>query len=123
MDKPRSRCHDFVKQEDGGRRLSWASGPPRPRPCPAPPGLALCLVVKPLGILEAAKVNPAGVRFTHLVKLVLAMGYEFERQKGSHGMYRRPGFPRIDIQPRKSMAKDYQVRRVIEIIDQYGIEV
>ena len=80
-------------------------------------------VVKPKDILEAARANPVGVRFTHLVKLVLAMGYQFHHQNGSHAIYKRPGFPSVNIQPIKSMAKDYQVIQVIGIIDEYGIEV
>jgi len=80
-------------------------------------------VVKPRSILEAARANPVGVRFKELVKLILAMGYRFDHQTGSHAIYERLGFPSLNIQPIKSMAKDYQVRRVIKVIDEYGIEV
>jgi len=51
------------------------------------------------------------------------MGYHFKRQTGSHAIYKCPGLPRIEIQPIGSMAKAYQVRQVIKIIDEYGIEV
>jgi hypothetical protein len=55
--------------------------------------------------------------------LVLAMGYELTRQKGSHRVFGRPGFPTINLQPDAGKAKDYQVRQVVAIIEAHNIEV
>lgn len=78
---------------------------------------------KVVDILAQAKSNPAGVRFAHLVKLVLAMGYELKRQNGSHRVFGRAGFPTINLQPDGNKAKDYQVRQVVAIIEERNIEV
>jgi predicted RNA binding protein YcfA (HicA-like mRNA interferase family) len=79
---------------------------------------------KALGILAQAKSNPAGVRFRDLVRLVEAVGFVLDRQKGSHRVYRREGLTaRINLQPQGSMAKVYQVRQVLSVIETHKLEV
>ena len=73
-------------------------------------------------LLAKARNNPRGLRFTELCALAEAFGYELRRQRGSHRMYRRDDVPeRLHFQPdRNNKAKDYQVRQLIDFIDEYG---
>ena len=67
--------------------------------------------------------QPASVRFRELEALVLSIGYKFDRQRGSHRIYRAPGLPMINLQEAQSgKAKPYQVRQVLAIVDEHGIE-
>jgi predicted RNA binding protein YcfA (HicA-like mRNA interferase family) len=74
-------------------------------------------------ILAQAKSNPDGIRFRDLVRLVEAAGFELRRQPGSHRVYKRAGLPIINIQPRGSMAKGYQVKQVVALIETHKLEV
>lgn len=75
-------------------------------------------------ILAQAKANPVGVRFADLIRLVEAAGFVLDRQNGSHRVYRRAGLAaRINVQPQGSMAKAYQVRQVVSIIETHNLEV
>lgn len=71
-------------------------------------------------LLQKARNNPAGLRFTELVKLVECYGYSLDRQRGtSHGIYKAPGrIVFFVLQPTKGgKAKDYQVLQVLREID------
>jgi predicted RNA binding protein YcfA (HicA-like mRNA interferase family) len=84
-------------------------------------------VAKAYKILAAARNNPEGVALSDLRKLVLAAGFAHKRTDGSHEVYGRKDVPEVvGLQPRKHdkrMAKIYQVRQVVDIIDKYKIEV
>lgn len=67
--------------------------------------------------------SAANVRFADLERVVFAMGYRFDRQAGSHRIYRSAGLPMINLQEDGGKAKSYQVKQVIGIVDQFGIEV
>ena len=73
-------------------------------------------------LLAKARNNPRGLRFTELCQLAEAYGFRFIRQTGSHRHFGREGVPRlVTLSPDQNrMAKSYQVRDVIDIIDQYG---
>lgn len=74
-------------------------------------------------ILAQAKSNPAGVRFRDLLRLIEAAGFVFDHQTGSHRIYRRAGLPVINVQPEGSMAKGYQVKQVVKMIETHKLEV
>lgn len=75
-------------------------------------------------VFEAAKRNPAGLSFSDLQALVAAAGFSLVRTKGSHHVYTRPGVVEIiTIQPAKKMAKAYQVRQVLDLIEKYKIQI
>jgi predicted RNA binding protein YcfA (HicA-like mRNA interferase family) len=62
------------------------------------------------------------IRFTELTHLLLIMGFN-ERIKGSHYIYYRPDIEEIlNLQPKGSQAKAYQVRQVRNIIIKYRLE-
>jgi hypothetical protein len=69
-------------------------------------------------MLEAMRVNPAGVRYADLCA-VCDHYFGKPRHKGSsHRVYRTPwpGDPRVNIQNSRGEAKAYQVRQVLAAI-------
>ena len=78
-------------------------------------------------LLQVAQQRPAGLKFRELCSLVEAVGYQLDRQEGSHLIYWHPlrrDAPRLNLQEgRSSSAKPYQVRQVLRIIEDYGLEV
>ena len=74
--------------------------------------------------LQAARTNPAGVSFADLKRLVAAAGFVLARREGSHHVYKKAGVAEIvNVQPRGRMAKPYQVRQVVGLIDKYRMTV
>jgi hypothetical protein len=73
-------------------------------------------------LLDAARRAPLGVKFADLCKLAECYGWEFKRQRGSHRLYKRTGVMNMmSFQESKNgMAKPYQMRQLIDAIDQLG---
>lgn len=68
----------------------------------------------------------SNIRFDDLRSLLAALGFS-ERVKGSHHIFTKPGVEEIlNLQPRGSFAKAYQVKQVRAVILRYrmaeGIE-
>ncbi len=62
--------------------------------------------------------SDANVRFRDLRRLLAVLGFE-ERIRGGHYIYTREGIVDIiNLQPRGSLAKPYQVRQVRQLIVQ-----
>lgn len=75
-------------------------------------------------LLERASNNPAGVRFRELCLLVESCGFVLKRVSGSHHIYEHTNVPEIvSIQNCKGMAKAYQVRQMLSLIERYALEV
>lgn len=74
-------------------------------------------------ILDQARAGPASVRFADLCRLVEGVGYAHRRTVGSHRIYTAAGLPAINLQADGKAAKPYQVRQVLRIIDEHGLEV
>lgn len=74
-------------------------------------------------LLKKARENPKGLRFRELCSICEAIGMEARQPGGSHIPYKRSKPPRrtITIQDYKGMAKDYQVKQVLNFIDEYGL--
>lgn len=80
-------------------------------------------------LLEAARLNPAGLRFRDACKLAECWGYELKDSKGKGGSHRRykhaslpfpsPGEEAMCILSKwnGNMAPDYQVRQLLDKID------
>jgi predicted RNA binding protein YcfA (HicA-like mRNA interferase family) len=68
------------------------------------------------------RTSRANVRFSDLVSMVLHIGYTHARTTGSHMIFTCPGRPVLTLQPIGGKAKPYQVRQVLDVIEQYGIE-
>ena len=65
--------------------------------------------------------SDANVRFTDLCGLLKRLGFA-ERIRGDHHIYTRDGVEEIlNLQPRGSMAKAYQVKQVRNVIVSYEL--
>lgn len=74
------------------------------------------------GLLERARNNPHSLGFRELQQLAEKAGFRLKRVRGSHHVYTRKGIVEIiNLQPRGRMAKPYQVRQVVGLIDKYGL--
>lgn len=61
------------------------------------------------------------VSFKELCQTLHHLGFQ-ERIKGSHHIFFKEGLPEIlNLQPKDSQAKPYQVKQVREVIIKYGI--
>lgn len=69
-------------------------------------------------ILALATRNPDGVSFRDFESLLSGVGFRFDRQSGSHMIYITPKGQRVSIQRRDGMAKGYQVRQVLKLIEE-----
>ena len=62
------------------------------------------------------------IKYMDFQKLILDLGFEFQRQNGSHTMYfHRKVKVFLNIQKDGSKAKSYQVEQLREIIIDYGL--
>ena len=67
--------------------------------------------------------NDQSIRFSELTHLLLALGFN-ERIKGDHHIFYRKDVEEIlNLQPKGSQAKAYQVKQVRNIILKYHLEV
>jgi len=83
-------------------------------------------MVRKKKLLETARQKTSGLKFKDLCALAKAAGFVFDRQSGSHHIYRhdRAGVPTINIQKGKSGdAKPYQVKLLLQIIEEHELEV
>ncbi len=65
--------------------------------------------------------SDANIRFDDLRSLLLHLGFA-ERIRGDHHIYTRDGVPEIlNLQPRGSQAKAYQVKQVRGVIVTHGL--
>ena len=69
--------------------------------------------------LEQMRSNPAGVRFSELVRVCEHYFGKPRQSSGSHCIFKTPwpGDPRVNIQNAKGQAKAYQVRQVLWAIE------
>ncbi len=77
--------------------------------------------------LDQARRSNANIRFRDLCRLVERLGYVERRHAGSHHIYKHPtrtDLPMLNLQMgRGGKAKPYQVKQVLAVIDDYGLEV
>lgn len=78
--------------------------------------------MRPARLLQLARGNPGGLRFSELCRLAEAFGFRFQRQKGSHRIYAHDGLRQImNFQNDRGAAKAYQVRQLLDCVDRYGL--
>ena len=66
----------------------------------------------------------ANVPFADLHKLVEALGFQLDRVRGSHQVYRHaPLRLRIVLQSRRGEAKPYQLRQLMEMVRVYNLRL
>jgi hypothetical protein len=68
--------------------------------------------------------QPNGYDFDDLLTLVRAAGFVFRRQRGDHMIFGHPRLGRdgfLNLQSRRGKAVPYQVRQVVEKIEEHGL--
>lgn len=75
-------------------------------------------------LLDKARNNPAGLRFSELRRLCEEIGMVLDRVHGSHFIYKHYNPPfTISIQETKDgKAKPYQVRQLLAFVDRYDLD-
>ena len=75
-------------------------------------------------ILEKALASSKNLRFGELIALLEAFGFVLKRIKGSHRIFHHPKILRaFPIQEHKGKAKPYQVRQLLELVEQYNLQL
>jgi predicted RNA binding protein YcfA (HicA-like mRNA interferase family) len=78
-------------------------------------------VAKPVLLRVLQGTSDANIRFNELRDLLSSLGFA-ERVRGSHHIFTRDGIAEIlNLQPRGSLAKPYQVRQVRRLLVQYKL--
>ena len=69
--------------------------------------------------------NPGGtISFRDFERLLVAFGFALDRTKGSHRQYTHPNVPFVlTVLPEGKDAKRYQIRRFLDMIDQFGLSI
>jgi predicted RNA binding protein YcfA (HicA-like mRNA interferase family) len=69
-------------------------------------------------LLERARLSQANFRFEDLCSLAECYGFALDHIRGSHHIYKRPGWPKVmNFQNRKGKAPRYQIRELLNAID------
>ncbi|WP_422060651.1 type II toxin-antitoxin system HicA family toxin [Sphingopyxis sp.] len=64
------------------------------------------------------------ISFRDFEALLNALGFEHVRTNGSHRLYVHSAIPRpFPVQPDGKDAKRYQVRELLELVEQYGLKL
>jgi hypothetical protein len=78
-------------------------------------------VGKPILLRVLQGTSDANIRFNELRDLLCGLGFA-ERVRGSHHIFTREGVAEIlNLQPRGSVAKPYQVKQVRRVLVQYKL--
>jgi predicted RNA binding protein YcfA (HicA-like mRNA interferase family) len=76
-------------------------------------------------LYERLLANPrATISFRDFEKLLTAFGFEHARTTGSHRQYVHRKLSRpLPVQPTSKDAKAYQVREVLELVEEHGLYI
>jgi hypothetical protein len=73
-------------------------------------------------LLGKALSNPQGLRFSEALKLASAFGFNVDRISGSHHILKRPGIPELlNLQNARGMAKPYQIRQLLKLVEKHNL--
>ena len=73
-------------------------------------------------LLAKARNNPVGIHFRELCSLAERFGFVKRDAKGSHVAYEREGVEEIlTFQNAKGMAKAYQVKQFLSVVEKYRL--
>ncbi len=73
-----------------------------------------------LGRIRAKRQN---VRFSDFVALIRALGFAYDRRRGSHIAYRHACGAVLNIQSAGGEAKSYQIVQLLHVVDAYGLKL
>jgi len=73
-------------------------------------------------LLEKALNRPQSLRFSEVLKLAQAFGFQLDRISGSHHILKRAGIPElVNLQNVGGMAKPYQVRQLLKLVERHNL--
>ena len=73
-------------------------------------------------LLRKALDNPQSLRFAEALRLANAFGFQLDRVSGSHHILKRNGIAElINLQNVRGMAKPYQVRQLIKLVEKHNL--
>lgn len=71
-----------------------------------------------------ARGNFGNVRFSDLLRLVEALGFEQRRTSGSHHIYGHPAVTElVNLQEVGGQAKPYQLRQLLRLVERYDLRL
>lgn len=74
-------------------------------------------------ILAKLRGNPKNIRFNELCKAAELFGFEYKGGKGSHRIFAKEGIKEmLNFQDVRGMAKPYQVRQFIKVVEKHRLE-
>jgi hypothetical protein len=81
--------------------------------------------VKPRALLARLLAGTVtNVAFSDTKKLLVALGFDELRVRGSHHVYGRPGIPeQLNLQDRGGQAKPYQLRQLVALVRRYDLRI
>ena len=75
-------------------------------------------------LLERLKNSRKNVQYSDFVALIEAFGFEHDRARGSHTIYKHSDVPKIiNIQNDKGHAKPYQVGQFLDLVKKYNLKL
>ena len=78
--------------------------------------------MRPRKVYEKILAGSRNVRFENLCRLAEGFGFQRDRISGSHHIYRHPRGLMLNLQPdRSGQAKFYQVRQLLELVEENGL--
>ena len=81
--------------------------------------------MKPSALLaRLAQGQFANVRFADAQRLAEALGFELDRVRGSHHIFRHPGTgQRLNLQASGGQAKPYQLRQLLDLVERHALRL
>jgi len=68
--------------------------------------------------------NKKNVKFNEFLSLVEVFGFEFDRQDGSHHVYKNIGVAEIlNLQNHNGEAKPYQIKQFLNYVEKYNLKM
>lgn len=75
-------------------------------------------------LLEKILSNSKNIKFHDFIKLLYGFGFELDRVKGSHHIFKKDGVKElINIQNVNNKVKRYQIKQFVAIIDKYNLKL
>ncbi len=75
-------------------------------------------------LFDKIRNNPRNVRFNDICKLAETFGFEYKGGRGSHKLYMKKSVNEmLNFQNVNGMAKPYQVRQFLKIIEENGLKL
>jgi len=75
-------------------------------------------------LLNKAISSPANMHFREAIALVEAFGFRLSRTSGSHRIFVHPAVAElVNLQDVGGMAKPYQIRQFLRIVERYNLEL